>query len=115
MNTAAIGASLASAEIHNSSELKERQDKLQANVKLFDSLIETEQRGTAFPIKLVSTSHEHAITAGLNLYHNGFYVSPVFFPIVAKDKAGLRVMLRAGLDEQEVKSLCDVILNSQLR
>jgi 7-keto-8-aminopelargonate synthetase-like enzyme len=115
MNTAAIGASLASAEIHNSPELKDLQNKLQNNITHFDRLIETEQRGMPFPIKLVSTSHEHAISVGKKLYERGYYVSPVFFPIVARDKAGLRVMLRASLTEEEIQNLCNLILSSQLK
>jgi 7-keto-8-aminopelargonate synthetase-like enzyme len=35
------------------------------------------------------------IEAGRQVIEAGFYVSPVFFPIVAKGTAGLRVMMRA--------------------
>lgn len=114
MNTAAIGGALAAAEIHNSPELKERQDKLQRNIKLFDQCIDTEQKGLRFPIRVVRASHENVINVGLDLYRQGFYVSPVFFPIVARDKAGLRVMLRAGMPESEVQRLADTILRNKL-
>jgi 7-keto-8-aminopelargonate synthetase-like enzyme len=114
MNTAAIGGSLAAAEIHNSPELKLRQDKLQRHIRLFDSHIETEQAGNQFPIKVVRASHQNVIAVGLDLYRQGFYVSPVFFPIVAREKAGLRVMLRAGMDESEVLRLCTTIKSNQL-
>jgi 7-keto-8-aminopelargonate synthetase-like enzyme len=114
MNTAAIGGCLAAAELHRSPELAERQQRLQANIELFDSLVETDQRGNPFPIRLVKASHEHVLAAGVALYRAGFYVSPVFFPIVAKDKAGLRVMLRAGLSESQVRMLCQQILGQRL-
>lgn len=114
MNTAAIGGCLASAEIHDSPELKLRQDKLQRNIRLFDSHIDTEQAGNRFPIKVVRASHEKVIGVGLDLYRQGFYVSPVFFPIVAREKAGLRVMLRAGMEESEVLRLCNTIKNNEL-
>ena len=100
MNTAAIGGSLASAEIHNSPELVERQLRLHRNIQLFDSLVATEQSGNGFPIKLVRMSDVTVAKCGRFLYENGFYVSPVFFPIVAKGQAGLRIMLRAGMKKE---------------
>ncbi|MET9943188.1 hypothetical protein ABZ086_36190 [Streptomyces halstedii] len=33
----------------------------------------------------------------------GFYVSPVFFPIVARGTAGLRVMMRSGQTERQIR------------
>ena len=36
-------------------------------------------------------------------------VSPVFFPIVAKDNAGLRVMLRSTISEEQVLSMCELL------
>lgn len=114
MNTAAIGGCLAAAELHRSPLLAERQQQLQRHIARFDSLIATDQSGDPFPIRLVKASHDKALAAGVALYEAGFYVSPVFFPIVAKDKAGLRVMLRAGLSDQQVDHLCQTILRQSL-
>jgi 7-keto-8-aminopelargonate synthetase-like enzyme len=109
MNTAAIGASLASAEIHRTPELAERQSRLQQNIKLFDGLVVTEQAGNQFPIKLVRVDDSKVVPCGKILYENGFYVSPVFFPIVARNMAGLRIMLRAGNSADEITRLCQLI------
>jgi 7-keto-8-aminopelargonate synthetase-like enzyme len=114
MNTAAIGGSIASAMLHMSPELNLRQKQLQNNIKIFDDLIQTEQHGTKFPIRLVSTSHEQATSIGQKLFNEGFYVSPVFFPIVAQGKAGLRVMLRSSLSAAEIHRLCDVITSNRM-
>ncbi len=111
LNTAAIGASLASAEIHRTSELPKLQKKLYDNIAMFDSLIPTEQRGNTYPIRLVPISDKTVINAGRQVIEAGFYVSPVFFPIVAKGTAGLRVMMRAGQTEEQIRSLCKVISN----
>jgi 7-keto-8-aminopelargonate synthetase-like enzyme len=54
-------------------------------------------------------SDETVIEAGRRVYTAGFYVSPVFFPIVARGTAGLRVMLRAGQTEEQIRSLCGVL------
>ena len=109
MNIPAIGACLAAAKIHNSNELKNLQDKLALNIAVFDELVETEQKGNGFPIKLVTVSDEKVIECGRELFKEGFYVSPVFFPIVARGKSGLRVMMRAGLPISEVEKMCLII------
>ncbi|ADI12201.1 hypothetical protein SBI_09083 [Streptomyces bingchenggensis BCW-1] len=110
MNTAAVGASLASAEIHRTEELTELQRRLRANIALFDSHIKTEQTGTTFPIRLVPMSDETVIEAGRRVYRAGFHVSPVFFPIVPRGTAGLRVMLRAGQTEEQIRGLCAALV-----
>jgi 7-keto-8-aminopelargonate synthetase-like enzyme len=110
MNTAAIGASLASAEIHRTEELTALQQRLLTRIELFDSCIATEQAGTTYPIRVVPMSDDTVIEAGRRVYERGFYVSPVFFPIVARGTAGLRVMLRAGQTDEQIRSLCRVLL-----
>jgi 7-keto-8-aminopelargonate synthetase-like enzyme len=109
MNTAAIGASLAAAEIHDSPELKRRQERLRRHIALFDERVDSGQRGNGFPIKLVGASGDRVMAAGLKLFQEGFYVSPVFFPIVPRNQAGLRVMVRAAVEEGEILRLCRVI------
>ncbi|MYU07868.1 aminotransferase class I/II-fold pyridoxal phosphate-dependent enzyme [Streptomyces sp. SID8366] len=109
LNTAAVGAGLASAEIHRTSELGIRQAGLYRNIELFDSLVHTEQTGSTYPIRLVPMSDETVIEAGRRVFEAGFYVSPVFFPIVARGTAGLRVMMRAGQTAEQVRALCAVL------
>ncbi|MDQ1660949.1 MAG: hypothetical protein QOJ68_929 [Blastococcus sp.] len=110
LNTAAVGASLASAEIHRTEELTTLQRRLRANIELFDTDIETEQAGTTYPIRVVPMSDDTVIEAGRRVYEAGFYVSPVFFPIVARGTAGLRVMLRAGQTDEQIRRLCAVLV-----
>ncbi|CAL9566708.1 2-amino-3-ketobutyrate coenzyme A ligase [Actinosynnema sp. ALI-1.44] len=109
MNTAAVGASLASAEIHRTPELGLLQKRLYANIELFDSLLASEQSGSTYPIRVVPVSDEAVVAAGRRVFEAGFYVSPVFFPIVARGTAGLRVMLRAGQTEEQIRALCAVL------
>lgn len=109
MNTAAIGASLASAEIHRTPEIDALQAKLQSNIALFDSLLPTPQAGSTFPIRLVSVRDSDVVELGQKVYRAGYYVSPVFFPVVARGTAGLRVMMRVGQTAEEIADLANII------
>ncbi|WP_340561687.1 8-amino-7-oxononanoate synthase family protein [Streptomyces sp. GSL17-111] len=110
LNTAAVGAGLASAEIHRSEELPALQRRLQEKIALFDAHVETAQSGSTFPIRLVPMDDEVVIEAGRRVFEAGFYVSPVFFPIVARGTAGLRVMMRAGQTDEQIRALCSVLV-----
>ncbi|MFD7610733.1 aminotransferase class I/II-fold pyridoxal phosphate-dependent enzyme [Streptomyces sp. NPDC059828] len=111
LNTAAVGAGLASAEIHHTAELTTLQNRLSGNIELFDSLIHTDQTGNDYPIRLVPMSDETVIEAGRRVIEAGYYVSPVFFPIVARGTAGLRVMMRAGQTKEQIRRLCSVLVD----
>ncbi len=110
LNTAAIGAGLASARLHRSAELPRLQDALQRKITLFDDLMPTEQHGAQLPIRTVHFGDELlAIGAARSLFQQGFYTSAIFFPTVAKGRSGLRVCMSAGHTDDEIKSLCAAI------
>jgi len=109
LNTAAAGGGLASAEIHRTAELTALQRRLRDNIELFDAHVTTVQAGSAYPIRLVPMSDTTVIEAGRRLFEAGFYVSPVFFPIVRRGTAGLRVMLRAGQTGRQIRDLCGML------
>jgi 7-keto-8-aminopelargonate synthetase-like enzyme len=104
---ATVGASLASIAIHLSPELARLQDKLRSNVALFDTLLPTEQRGNGLNIRLFETGAEaRAVAISARLFERGFYSSAVFFPIVERGKAGLRVMIRADNRPDDLRRFC---------
>jgi len=106
MSVPLIGASLASAAIHRSAELGQLQRKLQANVDYFDELLPTPLAGNGLPVRRITVGDaDRAIELSAELYRRGFYCSAVFFPIVARDEAGIRVMIRADVSRQELASL----------
>ncbi|GAB3137681.1 aminotransferase class I/II-fold pyridoxal phosphate-dependent enzyme [Micromonospora sonneratiae] len=115
MNAAAVGAALASAEIHRTDELIQLQERLRSNIALFDSLLATEQSGSTYPIRLVPMTDETVVGAAQRVFAAGFYVSPVFFPIVSRGTAGLRAMLRAGQTEEQIRRLCSVLIEAGAR
>jgi len=54
LNSAGLGAALASIRIHNSPELAELQGKLRRNLEIFDSRIDTAEKGDSFSIRMVT-------------------------------------------------------------
>lgn len=101
-----IGSSLASAAIHRSAELGELQQQLRSNVDYFDELLPTPLAGNGLPVRRITVGDsERAIQLSAELYQRGFYSSAVFFPIVAKGEAGIRIMLRADLTREQLATL----------
>lgn len=111
MNTAAVGASLASAELHMTEELGRLQQRLRQNIALFDRLCPTPQAGGEYPIRVIPFSEGEVIAAGQRIYEAGFYASPVFFPIVPRGEAGLRAMVRVGLGTADIERFAAVLLD----
>ena len=110
MNVAGLGAILGSIKIHRSPELGQLQQKLQDNIALFDKLIPNEYAGNGFPIRIVKFgAEEEAIRASKAMFEQGFYTAPVYFPIVERGKAGIRIMIRANIDQEDIVRLCDSI------
>lgn len=107
LNAAAIGAGLASVKIHQTKELNFLQQKLLTNIQLFDSLIATEQYGTSTAIRLVPCGEaQKANTIAAQLANSGFFTSAVFFPVVPRGKAAIRITLRADMSHETVLSFC---------
>lgn len=103
INTAGLGAIIASAAIHRSDALPQLQARLQDNVRLFDELIVSESRGDGLPIRFISIgSEDHTILFAKRLLEQGFYTSPIFFPVIAKGRAGLRIMIRANMRRDDI-------------
>jgi 7-keto-8-aminopelargonate synthetase-like enzyme len=107
MEVPAIGASLASVEIHKSPELRDLQQRLQRNIQYFDSQFPTELAGNGLPIrKIVVGEEEKAVRLSRELYERGYYCSAVFFPIVARGEAGVRIMMRADIEPEQLQAFC---------
>ncbi|MGO0706752.1 aminotransferase class I/II-fold pyridoxal phosphate-dependent enzyme [Pseudomonas paracarnis] len=107
LNSAAIGAGLASLKIHQTEELYELQEKLQFNIQLFDKLIHTEQHGTQTAIRLINCGEaEKANELATRLSDIGFFTSAVFFPVVPKGKSAVRITLRADMSPTTIESFC---------
>jgi len=101
-NLTAVNAGMAigSLKVHKTPELYKLQHQLQENIKYFDEHINTPQRGDMFNIRVVEVGdNDRAVYLSKEIYKKGFYCSSIFFPIVPKGKAGIRIMLRGDLDK----------------
>ena len=109
-NLAAVGAALASAEIHASPELGKLQKALGERTRAFDERVCTPQRGCPLPIRTVPIGKEEdAILAAKALMERGVYTSAIFFPTVARGAAGLRICPTATHTPEDVRTVCALI------
>jgi 7-keto-8-aminopelargonate synthetase-like enzyme len=110
INSAGLGAVLASVELHRTAELKELQNRLQENIDLFDSLVTTGESGDGLPIRFFQVgSEDGTVRLAQALLAHGYYASPIFFPIIGRGKAGLRLMLRANMSRDEVTEFATLL------
>jgi 7-keto-8-aminopelargonate synthetase-like enzyme len=113
-NMAAVGAALASAEIHATPELHKLQRSLRNNMKLFDNLIPTETSGSDLPIRIVRVGNElDAIAKGEYLLQQGHYTSVVFFPTVPRGQAALRMAVTAAHNPSDILDLSLMLKSSE--
>ena len=114
LQPALIGAAIASARVHLSKELSERQDKLRDRIQLFNTLAAARAvplgSPAATPIRFVETGDNHATyqMAGA-LMGDGFYTNTALFPAVPKLHGGLRVALTLHQTPDDIRGLIDAI------
>jgi 7-keto-8-aminopelargonate synthetase-like enzyme len=107
---AVMAAALASAEIHMTEELPRLQRELREKIEIFDNVIKTTDSGSPFPVRVITLGRtEDAMEISKKIFEQGFYVSPVFFPIVAQNQSGIRIMLRADVPASQVLKLAEII------
>jgi 7-keto-8-aminopelargonate synthetase-like enzyme len=114
LQPALIGAAIASARLHLSSELAGRQRKLMDRIHLFNALAEA--RGlplgspAATPIRFVKTGdNEETYQMAADLMNDGFYTNTAVFPAVSKRHGGLRVALTVHQTLDDVRGLIEAI------
>lgn len=116
INTAGLGAIVASCDLHADGTVDRLQQDLRETVDLFDSLVDTDLAGDGLPIRFVGIGDEDAtIAVAKDMLRAGFYTSPVFFPIIRRGSAGLRLMLRADLSAETVRRGAGVLNESLAR
>lgn len=110
VSTAGLGAIMAAAKIHLGDELPRLQQRLRDVMRCLDDAVPSANAGNGLPIRVFDlASISDALSASRHLYLKGFYCSAVFFPIVARDRPGIRVMGRANMTRQDIDRFCAAI------
>ncbi|MFG1914978.1 aminotransferase class I/II-fold pyridoxal phosphate-dependent enzyme [Micromonospora sp. NPDC048898] len=111
LRTAAIGTTMGSIAVHRSPELGVRQRQLAANVALFESRMKDYRiGGTGSHIKFVTVGeNERAVRLATELYRRGYYTSAMFFPVVPRGQAGIRLMLRGDMTTAMTEGFIDAL------
>ncbi|QIS15549.1 aminotransferase class I/II-fold pyridoxal phosphate-dependent enzyme [Nocardia arthritidis] len=113
INTAGLGAIVASCDLHDDGTVDRLQIDLRERVRLFNSLVDTDLAGDGLPIRFVDIGREDTTVAvAKDMLDAGFYTSPVFFPIIRRGSAGLRLMLRADLEPNTIRRFADTLTAS---
>jgi 7-keto-8-aminopelargonate synthetase-like enzyme len=114
LQPALLGAAIASARIHLSSELEERKAQLMARIRLFNALAKEHDLplggADETPIRFVRIGDNDATyRAAEGLMQGGFYANTAVFPAVSKGAGGLRVALTLHHTEDDVRALVSAI------
>lgn len=112
MRTAAVGTTLGALEVHRSPEFGRLRSQLDRNIELFDERLRGHDlRGAGSHIKFVTVGdNDRAVRLSTELYRRGYYCSAMFFPIVARGRAGVRMMLRGDMPTELTERFADDLL-----
>jgi 7-keto-8-aminopelargonate synthetase-like enzyme len=105
-----LGAGIASARLHRTRELIERQSLLKKRIELFNELsVDSGLRlrdASESPIRFIEVgAEERALELGSALAAAGFFTNLSVFPAVPRRRAGIRVMLTTHHTEDDVVDL----------
>ena len=114
LRTAAIGTTLGSIQVHRGPELGRRQRQLAENIAILDRRFAGRGfRGTGSHIKFVTLGdNDRAVRLSTELYRRGYYCSAMFFPIVPRGQAGVRMMLRGDLSTAMTEEFAAVLADA---
>jgi 7-keto-8-aminopelargonate synthetase-like enzyme len=114
LQPALLGAAIASARVHLSPEIHERQRRLKDRILRFNALADA--RGLPLgsrdvtPIRFVRTGDsDTTFRMAADLMRDGFYVNTAVFPAVTQGQGGLRIALTVHQTQDDIRDLVDAI------
>jgi 7-keto-8-aminopelargonate synthetase-like enzyme len=109
-----LGAAIASARVHLSNEIHERQRRLEERITLFNDL--TEQRGIPLastavtPIRFVTVGDNDATyRVAAEAMTAGYYTNTALFPAVTRGRGGVRLTITMHQTPDDIRGLVDVL------
>jgi 7-keto-8-aminopelargonate synthetase-like enzyme len=120
LQPALLGAGIASARIHLSAEIDQRQQQLRERIRLFNLLAREHglPLGSACetPIRFVRVGSEGAAyQAAADLMAAGFYTNIAVFPAVSRGQAGLRIALTVHQTLDDIRRLIEALAHRSAR
>jgi len=104
LNFSALHACRAVVELHHDGTVQSLQRTLRDRVALFDELMGEPLPFS--PIRMIMIGDERAaIEAGEQLINKGYFASVVFFPVVQREAAQLRICIAANHTPDEIQGL----------
>ncbi|MEO6600399.1 MAG: aminotransferase class I/II-fold pyridoxal phosphate-dependent enzyme [Polyangiaceae bacterium] len=109
-----IGAGIASARLHLSGELQQRQSLLSERIQLFNELsLDSGLRlrdASESPVRFIEIgAEEQALDRASDLIESGFFTNLSVFPAVPRRRAGIRVMLTTHHTDEDVRELVSAL------
>lgn len=110
LQTAQLGAAIASAKITLSPVLDELQTRVRARIQRFEEVAAAERielaSSTPTPIRFVRMSdNERTLGLAERLLAEGYFVNIALYPAVSRTGAGLRLMLGASQELADIEGL----------
>lgn len=103
INTAGLGAIIASCKLHAGPDLPVLQSRLKTAITAFDANYPLASANPLSPVRFIPVGDERkTIRLSEALMDLGYYVEPDFFPVVAPKEAGLRIRMRANMSSSEI-------------
>lgn len=110
INTAGLGAIIASSKLHESPAFQDLQARLQNAIATFDTEYPLEQSNPLSPVRFIPVGDEkETIHLSQELMRQGYYVEPDFYPVVMWGDAGLRIRLRANMLESDITQFASAL------
>jgi 7-keto-8-aminopelargonate synthetase-like enzyme len=114
LQPALLGAAIASAQVHLSPEIQQRQREVVERILRFNALAQA--RGLPLgssdvtPIRFVRTGDsDTTFRIAADLMRDGFYLNTAVFPAVTKGQGGLRIALTLHQTLDDIRDLVDAI------
>jgi 7-keto-8-aminopelargonate synthetase-like enzyme len=115
LQPALLGAAIASARVHLSPEIHERQRALMDRLRLFNGL--AARHGLPLgspaltPIRFIKIGDNDATYRTVaRLMNDGFYVNSAVFPAVSRGAGGLRITLTTHQTLDDIRALIDAVV-----
>lgn len=112
LDFAMVGAARQGLRYHKDGTVARLQAELRARVQFLDQRLTPGLSLPFSPIRMVRVgAEERVIDVAAQLLHRGFYVSAVFYPVVPRGDAQLRLCVTVRHTEEQIAALCGAIFD----